>query len=163
MAPDTSSKITSRTYAKSSSFVMALLFTLLCGIAVVTMGYFSYYFAQGHFSTVTEEILDTEMKYLTMHSSLDEVPDREDRHYRLVRAENEYPSDLPTAAQFDDVDVVIFPHAAHKKTYAMKRYAYGDGDQLIVGVDVTQTHADFNFHVRHEYFEYRFDAVGYRL
>ena len=124
---------------------MALLFTLLCGSAVLTMGYFSYYFTQGHFSTVTEEIIDGEMKYLTMHSDLSEAPLRSDRMFRLVDSGRQYPVDIPAADEFTEGNVVIFHHADTDKTFAAKQYDYKDNSKLIVGVDITQTRADFNF------------------
>ena len=60
-----------RSYAKSSSFKMAILFTVLCGLSLFILGYFGYFFARGHFIHGTEEVLDTEIRYLSANQSLD--------------------------------------------------------------------------------------------
>lgn len=44
---------------------MAILFLLLCGTAVIILGYFSYYFSHGHFVQRTEAIIDTELSYVS--------------------------------------------------------------------------------------------------
>ena len=53
-----------RSYIRSSSFVMAVLFTILCGAAALSLGYFINYFAKGHVVYSTNAILDAEMKYI---------------------------------------------------------------------------------------------------
>ena len=45
--------MTGRRYIKSSSFIMAMLFTILCGAAALSLGYFINYFARGHFEQST--------------------------------------------------------------------------------------------------------------
>lgn len=43
---------------------MALLFTILCGLAALSLGYFIKYFAKGHFVHSTEAVLDAEIRYI---------------------------------------------------------------------------------------------------
>ena len=49
-APDSQS----RHYTQSSSFIMALIFTVLCGLAALSLGYFIHYFAKDHLIESTE-------------------------------------------------------------------------------------------------------------
>ena len=64
--PDTSSKNNVRGYTRSSSFQMAILFTVLCGAAVIILGYFGYYFNRGHFIHGTEAVIETEIHHASL-------------------------------------------------------------------------------------------------
>jgi len=66
---------------------MAVLFLLLCGTAVIILGYFSYYFSRGHFVHRTEAIIDTDLHYVSQWQDparIAKALDRPDRVFLLL-------------------------------------------------------------------------------
>ncbi|WP_421784127.1 sensor histidine kinase [Kiloniella litopenaei] len=66
---------------------MAVLFLLLCGTAVIILGYFSYYFSRGHFVQRTEAIIDTDLHYVSQWQDparIAKALNRPDRVYLLL-------------------------------------------------------------------------------
>ncbi len=61
---DISSKTASRRYMNSSSFKMAILFTILLGLASIFLGYALYDFGQKNFLRETEAAIDNEIEHI---------------------------------------------------------------------------------------------------
>lgn len=144
---DTSSKNKARHYAESSSFKMAILFTLLCGAAVIVLGYFSYYFNRGHFIDGTEAVIDTEIKYIDSVGSSDLIamdPD-EGRIYEFFGDDGGRPDALPNSVSTLSEGIIVFDHPENSKTYAAKIHTFKDGRKLLVGFDITHTAEDYEF------------------
>ncbi len=140
-----------RNYASSSSFQMALLFTVLCGAAVIILAYFSYYFYRGHFVHGTEEIIETELQYLDfldkqeqLDRHLDALKEKENRIY-AVFTKPERPEFLPEDVSLLAEGIIVFDVPSRQKTYAAKIHSFGDGRKLLVGVDITDISRDFGF------------------
>ena len=87
MDQDTLSKTSARTYIHSSSFQMALLFTVLCGVALGILGYFTFYFNKDTFIESTEAVIESELKYAALLNSSDKITsflEEEGRVFLLV-------------------------------------------------------------------------------
>lgn len=141
---------TARSYARSSSFQMAILFTILCGAAVFILGYFSYYFNRGHFVHVTETVIDTEIRHIKDDTSTDNIVrslSAEGRVFLLLSKDedklagnlNGLPSSLSLLAE----GTIVFD--LDDKKYAAKIYTYPDGRKLLVGIDITQINEEYSF------------------
>jgi signal transduction histidine kinase len=140
-----SSTISVRGYARSSSFKMALLFTVLLGIAVSILGYFSYYFNQTSFIQGTEAVIDTEIRYLASHKTPD-FNYGASRVYLLLDAKNNKISgnldNLPAKVLVLSEGIVLFDAGSPVKKYAAKITTLKDGKKLLIGVDITQAYQD---------------------
>lgn len=144
--PAISSKIKTlkaRDYTRSSSFQMAVLFTVLCGMAVLALGYFSYYFTRGHFILETESIIDTEIKYISKYG---EVPESDgSRLYALFDDEGKKPPVIPNVVSVLSEGIIVFDHPKNNRRYAAKIYTFPDRRKLLVGVDITRVDANYRF------------------
>lgn len=139
-----------RSYARSSSFQMALLFTILCGAAVAILGYFSYYFHRGHFVHGVETVIDTEIHYL---SRLDgerlsgALMNREDRGFLLLSPSGDKITgnfdNLPLSVSLLAEGTVVF-HKNHRQ-YAAKIHTFPDGRRLLVAADITDIDKNHDF------------------
>lgn len=139
-----------RRYAQSSSFQMALLFTVLCGTAVLILGYFGYYFNRGHFVYGTEAVINTEIAHLATDDpaiTLQKMAQRENRIFLLLDTSGQkiagtldrLPADVSLLAE----GTIIFN--MDDKKYAAKIHSYPDGRKLLVGVDITAVSKDYRF------------------
>ena len=141
MAQDISSN---RRYYHSSSFKMALLFTVLLGMGVLVMGYFGYYFSRGYLIHGTEETIDTEIRYLGGASDLaaliDAAPADGARLYLLKDREGKRIAGnmqaLPDNVSLLAEGTVVFSTAAGAR-YAAKIHTLPNGYYLLVAVDIT--------------------------
>jgi len=144
--PDTRSKRPFRYYTQSSSFFMALLFTLLCGGAVITLSYFGYYFARGHFVHGTESIIDTEIKYIDLTG---EVPSAflndPDRIYVFFKPDGSRPADIPKSLSLLSEGIILFDHPDRKRHFAAKIHTFESGQKILVGVDITNISENYDF------------------
>ena len=52
---------------------MAAIFTVLCGISVIILGYFIYYFSKGDYINNIERIIDLEIHNITENYDLDDL------------------------------------------------------------------------------------------
>ena len=126
---------------------MALLFTLLCGGAVVVLAYFSYYFYRGHYVHSAESIIDTELRYLKTHPSLDEALQGTSRIYLLLDADGSSLGGnieaLPATADPLVEGLIVFE--TEGRYYAAKIHTFPDNRQLLVGTDITAISKQFRF------------------
>jgi len=133
-----------RRYYHSSSFKMALLFTVLLGMGVLVMGYFGYYFSRGYLIYGTEETIDTEIRYLGSASDLaaliDAAPADGARLYLLKDREGKRIAGnmqaLPDNVSLLAEGTVVFSTAAGAR-YAAKIHTLPNGHYLLVAVDIT--------------------------
>jgi signal transduction histidine kinase len=133
-----------RRYMQSSSFVMALFFTILCGGASLSLGYFINYFAKGHFVQSTEAVLDTEIQYLEA-VGYENVEAKSDQLYVLLREDGRLPYQIPPSVSLLSEGIIIFDHPENAKRYAAKIHSFDDGRKVLVGFDITEISNDFKF------------------
>jgi signal transduction histidine kinase len=135
-------------YAKSSSFKMALLFTLLCGLSLSILGYFGYFFERGHFIHGTEEVIDTEIRHLRPDQVLHEQDEDNKGLGRLFipfGPNGELPAFLSGKIDRLKEGIIVFEHPDSQKTYAAKIHTFGNNQKILVGIDITQTQREFQF------------------
>lgn len=135
-----------RGYYRSSSFKMALLFTVLLGMGVLVMGYFGYYFSRGYLIHGTEETIDTEIRYLGQDPDLalriNAAPANGARLYlltdrrggRIAGNMDALPADVSLLSE----GTVVFSTAQGAR-YAAKIQTLPDGRYLLAAVDITKT------------------------
>ncbi len=137
-----------RSYAKSSSFKMAILFTVLCGLSLFILSYFGYFFARGHFIHGTEEVLDTEIRYLSANQSLDANAVAQNVKGRLFipfNANGEPPALLSGKVERLKEGIIVFEHPASHKTYAAKIHTFKNNQKMLVAMDISETQREFRF------------------
>ena len=136
-----------RPYWQSSSFKMAVLFSVLLGICVSVVGYFNFYFNRNSFIQAAESIIDTEIRHLIaadktggLLKSLDTVMNVQGRIYVLKSAANQpleaNIQNLPADIDVLDEGTIVFDHA--EKHYAARIHTFPDGRTLLIGVDITK-------------------------
>lgn len=125
---------------------MAMAFTCLCGATLIVLAYFGYYFARGHFIEGTQEVIDTEIKYLSENPELIETQqNRSNRLYIFLDPSGERPADIPGEISLLREGIVIFIHPKSGKRFAAKIHTFEDGRKLLVGVDITSMSANYDF------------------
>ena len=136
-------KTGARQYTRSSSFQMAVLFTLLCGGALLVLGYFGYYFTRGHFIHGTEMVIDAEIRAVGMMPDplAEQAPP--ERIYVPFDTAGKPPADLPKPAALLAEGIVVFDDARDKRRYAAKIHTFADGRRMLVGVDITKMTRDY--------------------
>ena len=142
---DTLLKSESRHYIKSSSFVMALLFTVLCGGTALSLGYFINYFAKGHFIHSTEAVLDSEIRYVESIG-----PDRASTQstqqlYLFLNQDGSLPNKISSDVSRLAEGIIIFDHPQNKQRYAAKIHTLEDNRKMLIGTDITIISKDFKF------------------
>lgn len=141
---------TARSYTHSSSFQMALLFTALCGMAVIVLGYFSHYFNRGHFVHGTEAVIGTEIRHvssLTNPYAIESALNAEGRAFLLLSKDQkkiagnlqELPSEVSLLAE----GTIVFN--INDKKYAAKIHTYPDQRKLLVAIDITSLSKKYGF------------------
>lgn len=143
---DTSSKTPARHYTRSSSFVMAMTFTALCGATLIVLAYFGYYFARGHFIEGTQAVIDTEIKYISRNPEIMNAAQNDtERLYAFFGPDGARPADIPADVSLLREGIVVFNHPDSGKRYAAKIHTFDDGRKLLVGVDITSMTANYDF------------------
>lgn len=145
MVPDISLKTESRRYIKSSSFIMALFFTVLCGAASVSLGYFINYFAKGHFVHSTEASLDSEIRYIESLDDHGVIPPQKSRLYIFLNEDGGLPDDIPKSVSKLAEGIIVFNYPENNRRYAAKIHTFESGRKLLVGFDITEISQDFKF------------------
>ncbi|WP_417433615.1 sensor histidine kinase [Kiloniella sp.] len=142
---------------------MAILFLLLCGTAVIILGYFSYYFSRGHFVQRTEAIIDTELSYVSQWQDPARIAralDRPGRVYLLLSPDqkkivgnlDKLPETVSLLAEgtltFSTKPVTVSNSSGSisfgtEKDYAAKIYTYPNKTRLLIGIDITSVTSDY--------------------
>lgn len=134
-----------RHYAKSSSFVMALLFTVLCGAVALTLGYFINYFAKGHFVHGTQSVLDSEIRYVGMLDDLPVTKTEGARIYVPLDQQGQLPPDFPKPSMRLVEGLLVFEMQESGEHYAARIHTRDDGRKILVGTNITELSHDFQF------------------
>jgi signal transduction histidine kinase len=141
-----------RPYYQSSSFIMALLFTLLLGMSVSILSYFGYYFSKGHYVHSAENLIDSEIKHLSAYQAsgtltryLSDEKNFKERLYFLSAPDGSYiagnmrtlPSHMPRLAE----GTITIRH--EDRVYAARIHTFANGQRLLLGVDMTDVSRNF--------------------
>lgn len=148
MDPVTLFKTNKRGYFRSSSFVMALLFTVILGLASGILGYSGYYLNRNHFILGMEEILDTEYHYLKgaenrgqLQVILNEQLQNPNRIYLLTRDKNLFVAgnitSYPAEAQQLKDGLIYFTQENTENIYAAKSYELGNRLTILIGSNMS--------------------------
>lgn len=132
-----------RRYVKSSSFVMALIFTILCGLAAVSIGYFINYFTKGHFVHSTESVLDAEVRYIEAVGP-DNISDN-GQLYLFLEQDGSLPDTIPSKVSRLAEGILVFDYPPTGKRYAAKIHTLKDDRKMLIGTDITTISQDFKF------------------
>ncbi len=124
---------------------MALLFTILCGAAALSLGYFIDYFARGHFAQSTEAVLDSEIRYIKSLPDLSNIPENAHRIYIPLDRNNAIPDDINPETSTLREGILVFDYPQGGPRYAAKIYQFEDGQSLLIGYDITDIAHDFRF------------------
>lgn len=148
MVQDISSKVKSRlikgrSYVRSSSFIMALVFTVLCGLAALSIGYFINYFTKGHFVHSTEAVLDAELRYIEAVGT-ENLPDT-GQLYVFLNSDGSLPDSLPSDVTRLAEGILVFDYPEDGKRYAAKIHTFDDNRKMLIGTDITTISKDFRF------------------
>jgi signal transduction histidine kinase len=140
-------KTESRSYTKSSSFVMALLFTILCGAAAISLGYFINYFAKGHFIHSTEATIDAEIRYVEAKGPEQIQEQASDNRglYLFLNEDGNLPNNIPSTISRLAEGIIIFDYPENGLRYAAKIHTLEDNRRILVGTDITTISKDFKF------------------
>lgn len=142
---DTSLRNKRRRYARSSSFMMALLFTVLCGAVALTLGYFINYFAKGHFVHSTQAVLDSEIRYIELLGRAPDNGAHKERLYIPLDDDGSLPDDFPKPDKILTEGLLVFSIPQDNTQYAARIHTFDDGRKVLVGTDITEIAHDFNF------------------
>lgn len=134
----------SRRYIRSSSFVMAMLFTVLCGAAATSLGFFINYFTKGHFVHSTESVLDTQIAFVET-LGLEQAREKTDGEYILLTAEGGLPDHIETEITVLTEGIIVFEAPERAKHFAAKVHTLENGQRLLVATDITDVSNDFRF------------------
>jgi len=133
-----------RRYIKSSSFVMAATFTVLCGLAALCLGFFINFFATGHFVQSTEAVLNSQIELVQTRDQVQEGTDKE-YLYRFLDAQGQMPELARDKIESFAEGIIVFDYPQNNRQYAAKIHTYEDGRKLLVGFDITAMARDFKF------------------
>jgi signal transduction histidine kinase len=146
--PVTLFKTNKRGYFRSSSFVMALLFTVLLGMASGILGYSGYYLNRNHFILSMEEILDTEYSYLKsaeasgqLQTILNERLSNPNRIYLLIHNKKDFVSgnitSSPDKYQHLKDGLIYFTQEDTQNIFAAKSYELTGGLSILIGSNMS--------------------------
>ena len=125
---------------------MAVVFTILCGLTLLMLSYFGYYFARGRFIEGTEAVIETEIRYISAYpDALETLKPYPGRLYARFGKDGSMPADLPQNVLLMTEGVIVFDHPATGRRYAAKIYTDEEGQKTLIGIDITKTSANYNF------------------
>jgi len=140
---------------------MALLFSVLLGMSVGILGYFSYYFTRGHYVHGAQSLLETELDFIVHMpgavldpAQIDTMISRRNlvhqRLYLLLNADGDKLSGnldhLPDHVGRLSEGVVTFVQGCGAKEcfYAARMHTFADGRKLFIAADITQAAEQFS-------------------
>ncbi len=131
-----------RAYTRSSSFQMALFFTLLCGITALILVYFGNYFSRDQYVKQTEAVLETEIDHIRLWSRTEDIIASlkgRDRVFLFIDKDNKIIDgniqQIPKTSSVLSEGTILFESAGNK--YAAKIETFNDGRRLLIGVNIT--------------------------
>jgi signal transduction histidine kinase len=130
---------------------MALFFTLMLGLCVGVLGYFSYYFNYSNFVTESGTIIDIEINYLINDNPQDlekiinsQKQDNKRIYILLDGEQNVIAGNIkkpPAVVKVLKEGTIVFKD--DRGIFAAKAHLFDDGRTLIVGTDITKTAHDY--------------------
>lgn len=144
-------------YYHSSSFKMAVFFTVLLSIGMSALGYFTHYFSRGHLVYGTEKLIDASLENLVPLFKDDASGDKEILSGAGTGGKLVVLLDgagtvlggnlrrLPDEAAPLTEGTVLFKDAERNADYAAKIHTYDDGRRLFVAVDITDMMENYRF------------------
>ena len=125
---------------------MALVFTILCGLTVILLSYFGYYFARGYFIDGTEAAIDTEIKYISVFpEAIDRIKSDPERLYARFQQDGAPPSEIPKNISVMTEGIIVFDHPNTGRRFAAKIHTSDTGQKILVGVDITKMSENYDF------------------
>lgn len=125
---------------------MAVTFTVLCGLTLLMLSYFGYYFARGHFIEGTEAVIDTEIRYISAYpDAIETLSNHTDRLYARFGADGSRPADIPQNVSLMTEGVIVFNHPQTERRFAAKIHTDENGEKILIGVDITDMSANYDF------------------
>jgi signal transduction histidine kinase len=145
---DILSKANKRNYFRSSSFMMAMLFTVLLGSAASILGYTGYYLNRNYFILTIEKIIDTEFSYLRaadknnhLSQFLSEHLSKEDRIYFVTDNNHKFLmgniKTVPIKLSRLNEEVFYFIPEGRKEKFATKSYQLSPQKNILIGADMS--------------------------
>ena len=131
-----------RRYIKSSSFVMAVFFTVMCGLAALCLGYFINFFTTGHFIHSTEAVLSARMELVKNAGEIDEGVDGAYLQLYVNEDNTLPPSIVPSAKRYSE-GILVFEYQPNGKRYAARILSTDNDRKILVGFDITEISRDF--------------------
>ena len=124
---------------------MALLFTVLCGVVALTLGYFINYFAKGHFVHGTQSVLDSEIRYVELLDDLPATKTEGARMYVPLNKDGQLPQDFPRPSMRLAEGLLVFDMPGSEERYAARIYTLDNGRKILVGTNISELSHDFQF------------------
>lgn len=121
---------------------MAVLFTVLCGISALCLGYFITYFAKGHFVNATEAVLDSRI-ILIEEIGPPEEGVKGEYLYKFLHKDGTLPTNISNKVRAFSEGILVFDYAQDRQRYAARIYNLDDERKLLVGFNITETAKDF--------------------
>ena len=122
---------------------MALLFTILCGLAALSLGYFINFFAKGHFVESTEAVLDAETRYIDAIGP--QSADDTGQLYLFLNEDGALPAGVPSDLSRLAEGILVFEYQVDGRLYAAKIHTLADERKILIGKDITSISEDFKF------------------
>lgn len=123
---------------------MAMLFTILCGLVALSLGYFINYFARGHFEQNTDAVIESEIRYLESLPASQALPEHRGRLYVPLESADTLPRDITPTKFSMGADIIVFDYKDGHR-YAAKKHAFSPNDIVLVAYDITEMSRDFRF------------------
>lgn len=127
---------------------MAAIFTVLCGISVIILGYFIYYFSKGDYLNNIERIIDLEIHNITENYDLGELKSQD-----IIARDNSikgvlYAPDksiingdfsaLPEKLTPLKEGIISFKTTNPDRYYAAKVHIFDTDERLLIAYDITE-------------------------
>jgi len=125
---------------------MAALFTILCGLAALSLGYFINYFAKGHVVHSTNAILDAELKFIDAQGLPKEGRSGNYLYIYLDQGQIDLPANLSEEDLHLSEGILVFKIKDQvSESFAAKVMPLQDGRRLLVAYNITVMAKDFRF------------------
>lgn len=125
---------------------MAVIFTILCGLTVIFLAYFGYYFARGYFIDGTEAAIDTEIKYISVFpEAIDRIKIEPDLMYARFNDDGTPPPEIPKNISVMTEGIIVFDHPNTGRRFAAKIHTADNAQKILVGVDITKMSENYDF------------------
>jgi signal transduction histidine kinase len=135
-----------RHYIRSSSFFMALLFTFLCGVVALSLGYFINYFATGYLVHSTEAVIDSEIRYVEAVGIETAIANqKKEELYVALNKDGSLPHHIPPVISRLTEGIIVFEYPDTLQRYAAKIETLSNNQKILVGTNITAISDDFRF------------------